>query len=315
MPNAHAPIAFAAADSGSGNWLTQLQAAMPDEQIIALGDMSIEQRKSATIAIVANPPAAAFKHLPNLNWVHSLWAGIDALVPIAQAQQFTLTRLLDPNLANTMAEAVLAWSLYLSRSMPEYQQQQTVRRWQELPYLPAAEWRVSVLGFGQLGLAASERLQANGFSVRAWSRTQNQHPSMKCYQGLDGLDQLLPETDILVCLLPLTDATRGLLNAERLAQLPPAASLINFARGPIVVAEDLLNALRGNQLRHAVLDVFDSEPLPNDSPLWEMANVTVLPHCSAPTQADSAVALAARYVAQFRANHNTPDPVDLTQGY
>ena len=163
-----------------------------------------------------------------------------------------------------MAESVLAWVLYLSRYMPEYQRQQAVRRWQQLPYRAANQWRVSVLGFGQLGLAAAARLQANGFAVRAWSRTQKQHairagaPNVHCYHGLDGLDQLLPETDILVCLLPLTAATHGLLNAERLAQLPPDASLINFARGPIVVAEDLHDALRGDQLRHCLLYTSDA---------------------------------------------------------
>ena len=310
------PIAFLAKEPG--DWQQRLRAALPQETIIDLAEMTVPQRQQARFAIVANPEVDALNHLPNLQWIHSLWAGVDSLVAFARDQQLSLTRLLDPGLANAMAEAVLAWSLYLSRYMPEYQQKQRDRHWQEQPYRPAADWQVGVLGLGQLGLAACKRLRDNGFSVSAWRRRVQQldvPANVSVFHGPSGLDQLLAQSDIVVCLLPLTQATRALLNAEKLALFSPTASIINFARSPILPTDDLIDALRMGNLRHAVLDVFDEEPLPRSSELWGMPNATILPHCSAPTPPASAIKRVVENLAHYRNTGEIRDLVDLAQGY
>lgn len=307
------PIALVGDDIES--WRDGLRTALPREQFVELAAMSPAQRAAARIAIVTNPAAAELDRLPQLEWVHSLWAGVDQLIEVAQQRGFSLTRLVDPALAATMAEATLAWSLYLSRYMPEYREQQSRALWQELPYRPAADWRVSVLGTGELGLASARRLQDNGFRVSAWGRTPKQHADLHCVSGLPALDQLLSQSDIAICLLPLTPATRGLLNAERLAMLAPSAALINFARGPIVVDADLVRALKNARLRHAVLDVFDEEPLAQDNELWRLKNVSVLPHVSAPTPPASATKIVAQNITTYRATQTLPDLVDLEIGY
>jgi len=310
------PIAFLAKEPG--DWLQRLRAALPNDTITDCAEMTAPQRQQARFAIVANPEVDALNHLPNLKWVHSLWAGVDSLVAFARDQQLSLTRLLDPGLADAMAEAVLAWSLYLSRYMPEYQQQQRDGHWQEQPYRPAGDWRVGVLGLGQLGLAACKRLTDNGFSVSAWRRHEQQPSDLdevSILHGATGLDQLLAQSDIVVCLLPLTQATRALLDAEKLALFSPTASIINFARSPILSTDDLIHALRMGNLRHAVLDVFDEEPLPSSSELWAMPNVTILPHCSAPTPPASAIKRVVENLAHYRNTGELRDLVDLAQGY
>lgn len=297
------------------SWMSDLQTALPNEQLMDIGHMNSDQRAAARIAIVTNPRATELECLPNLRWIHSLWAGVDQLTAVAQQRGIGLTRLVDPQLADTMAEATLAWCLYLSRMMPEYKEQQRQTLWRELPYRPTAQWHVSILGMGELGLASAIRLRDNGYRVSAWSRSPKQCEGVRCVNGMQALDRLLQRSDITVCLLPLTSATRGLLNATRFAQLKPSASLINFARGPIVVTADLIKALQTAQLRHAVLDVFDEEPLPNDSELWRLDNATLLPHSSAPTPRASAIEIVARNISSFRATQNVPNQVDLALGY
>ncbi|MDM9625506.1 glyoxylate/hydroxypyruvate reductase A [Rhizobium sp. S152] len=296
-------------------WLTSLRAAMPAETILPIGDMSGAELERAEIAIVANPDPADLNRLPNLKWVQSLWAGVERLVLELEGFAPPIVRLIDPRLAETMAEAVLAWTLYLSRDMPAYGAQQRDRVWKQLPYRAARDTRVGLLGLGELGSAAAEKLLLAGFDVAGWSRTARELPEIRTFSGAQGLDEMLSQSDILVCLLPLTAETTGLLGTRQFERLPEGAGFINFARGKIVRTDDLMAALDKGRLKHAVLDVFETEPLEEGSPLWSHPGITVLPHISAPTNQSTAAKIAAANIAAFRASGMLPDGIDFARGY
>lgn len=300
---------------GEQMWLDRLSAAMPGEDIRAFGSLAPEERAAVEIAIVANPDPADLAQLPGLAWVHSLWAGVERLVAELGDFRPPIVRLVDPELARTMSEAALAWTYYVFRDMPLYAAQQRAAQWIQHSYRRPDQTTVGVLGLGELGAAAAARLRDAGFNVAGWSRSPKELPDVTCRSGDDGLAETLAASDILLCLLPLTGQTRGLLDARRLALLPRGAKLINFARGPIIDTPALVAALDRGEVGHAVLDVFDVEPLPSDSPLWRHPAITVLPHVSAATDPDTATAIVAQNIAAYRADGSLPATVDMRRGY
>lgn len=313
------PIPFLAAPGypATQQWIAALQEAMPGERIVTFSQLNDADKAACTLAIVANPSPADLKQLPELRWVHSVWAGVERLVAdLKQTQaELKIVRLIDPQLAETMAEAVLAWTLYLHRDMPSYIRQQRQKRWQPLPAVRAQERTVGLLGMGVLGEAAAQRLHAANFKVRGWSRERKALANVECFAGAAELQSMLAATDILICLLPLTEHTTGLLNAQTLGWLPAGASLINFARGPIIDDAALSSALDSGHIDHAVLDVFAVEPLPQDQWQWTHPQVLVLPHCSAPTHHQTASAIVASNIQAFRSSGLIPASVDTQAGY
>lgn len=302
-------------DPSVDGWVAALQRAMPDEKVIPFDKLDEGQRQTCTVAVVANPRTEDLRRLPRLRWVHSLWAGVEHLVNDCLRADITIVRLTDPQMARTMAEAVLAWTLYLHRDMPAYLRQQRECLWQPLEYVRPDDRRIGLLGLGALGEPAARRLHEAGFAVQGWSRAPHCIPGIRCHTGEAGLTALLAHTDILVCLLPLTAQTRGLLNEARLGALSPGASLINFSRGAVVDDAALRRALDGGTLRHAVLDVFSTEPLPADSWHWTHPGVTVLPHISAPTDRRTASAIVAANMAAYRRTGAIPTGIDPSRGY
>jgi glyoxylate/hydroxypyruvate reductase len=296
-------------------WIGALSEAMPDERIVPFTQLTKVQRDEARVAIVANPDPAELNQLPSLVWVQSLWAGVERMLKELHNPEIGIVRLEDPQLAASMAEAVLAWTLYLHRDMPAYAAQQRELVWRPLPFRLPGERRIALLGLGHLGERAAQVLLAAGFEVMGWSRTLKTITGVKTFAGEIGLNEMLPAVDIVVCLLPLTDQTRGLLNAKTFALMKANAALINFGRGAIVNTADLLNALDHGAISHAVLDVFEVEPLPMESALWSHAKVTVLPHISAPTHRGSASLVAAKNIARYRAEGIVPQTVDRKAGY
>lgn len=296
-------------------WIDHLASAMPQETIKRIEDLSAEERRSADLAIVANPDPEALKTLPNLKWVQSLWAGVEKMMEQFSNAPFEIVRLEDPEMAKAMAEAVLAWTLYLHRDMPKYAKQQRENTWYEHDSDLAGGKHIGFLGLGNLGLEAVNALIKQNFTVSGWSRSEKLIDGVTTHYGEDGLITMLGEIDILVCLIPLTDQTRGLVNAERLAAMKPGASLINFARGPIINDDDLLAALDSGHIDHAVLDVFDVEPLPETSPYWQHPSVTVLPHISGPTNRTTASKTAALNIAAYRENGTMPKSANKARGY
>ena len=309
------PFVSMPGDADAAEWVAALQRAIPEARIVRFDELCTAEKSRCTVAIVANPRSEDLQQLTGLQWVHSVWAGVESVVHALSNTSVTIVRLVDPALADTMAEAVLAWTLYLHRDMPVYAQQQRERRWQQHPYTAPQNRTAGLLGLGAMGEAAARRLVDAGFKVSGWRREHKSLPSMQCFAGDEGLQAMLGETDILICLLPLTPQTQGLLDARRLSWLRPGASLINFARGPIVADADLRAALDHGRLSHAVLDVFDIEPLPADRWQWTHPRVTVLPHCSAPTNRQSASGIVAARIRAYLMTGVVPAGLDRCKGY
>jgi glyoxylate/hydroxypyruvate reductase A len=314
------PIVFLSglAPERAAAWCEVLARAMPEEEIVA-GD-EVEARGlepgSFDVAIAANPPAGALGRFPALGFVQSLWAGVEPLVddPGLPARA-RLARLVDPELARSMAEAVTAHVLALHRDHDHYARAQAAGRWAPLPAVHPRDRTIGFLGTGELARASMTRLAHFGFSLLGWSRSARPIDGAATFGGADGLATLLARTDILVNLLPLTPATRGIIDARLLGRLPDGAALVNVARGGHVVDADLLAALDAGRLRAAVLDVFHVEPLPADHPFWRHPRVHLFPHVAAPTDPASAAAIAAANVRAFRGGGAIAGLVDRIRGY
>jgi len=298
------------------SWLDALRSAMPEERVLPV--TQVADPAEVELAIVANPDPAVVRRFSSLKWVQSLWAGVERLVDEPAFSHLPVVRMVDPELARTMAEAVLAWTLYLHRDMPAYLAQQRAKQWRQLAYVPPSRRKIGLLGLGTLGQAAARTLIAAGFPVQGWSRTGAPMPGLEdlpIFSGRNGLDAMIRRTDILVCLLPLTAETRHLVDGALLERMPPGACLINFGRGGLIHVSDLVAALDAGRISHAVLDVFEREPLPHDSPLWQHPRVTVLPHISAETDPGTASLIVARNVQHWREDGRLPEAIDKLRGY
>jgi glyoxylate/hydroxypyruvate reductase len=179
----------------------------------------------------------------------------------------------------------------------------------------ASDRTVGILGVGELGTAAANRLLPFGFRIAGWKRRPARIEGIECFSGNDGIGALLSRSQAVVCLLPLTEETRGLLNAAAFAKMPKGSCIINVARGPHVVVKDLLAALDSGQLAHAYLDVFETEPLPADSPLWTHPGITITPHSAALTEPRTAMACVVDNIERVRAGKPALNLVDFDAGY
>lgn len=298
-------------------WQTALEAAVPGlGMCVADADGSIAgDPADVHYALVWNPPRGFFARFPNLKLVINLGAGVDALVGRDDLPQLPVTRLSDPEMSRMMASFVLFCVLRHARDIPTLERAQRERRWHFISPRTAGDIRVGVLGLGELGGLAAQELARQGFDVRGWSRTAKHLDGVKTCHGLEALPGFLGGIEILVVMLPLTGETRGLLDAERLAQLPRGAKLVNVARGPIVDEAALIAALRSGQISEATLDVFEVEPLPPDSPLWGMDNVLVTPHLASMAIPASAAAQIAENIRRVEAGEEVLNRVDPARGY
>ena len=298
-------------------WWPELQASLPGERLVrnrtSVPDVPDE---SIDVALVANPPADALCGLPGLRLVQSLWAGVDGLLADASLPaDVPLARMVDPLMNEAMAQTALWAVLALHRGFFRYACQQQRAQWCPQPQRRADEVNVAVLGLGQMGRATALRLAANGYGVAGWSTHAQALAGITTHAGPAALAPVLAAAQIVVNLLPLTPATRGLLNRQTLAAMPRGAGLVNLARGAQVVEADLLEALASGHLGHAVLDVFQTEPLPPGHPFWRHPKVSVLPHIAAQTDPRSAARIAAANVRALRAGRPLENLVDRARGY
>ena len=285
-------------------WWPRLEAALPGERLVR--DRGACDAADIDIALVANPPTGALQGLPSLRLIQSLWAGVDTLLADASVPaQVPLARMVDPTMNAAMAETALWAVLGLQRGFFGYAAQQRAGEWRQHALQRAEDTRVAVLGLGQMGRCAVDVFTRQGYRVVGWSTRE----------GDAALPRVLAAADIVVNLLPLTPATRGLFNADTLARMPRGASLVNLARGAHVVDADLLAALASGHIAHAVLDVFQTEPLPRGHAFWSHPRVSVLPHVAAPTDPRSAALIAAANVHALRDGRPLAHRVDRARGY
>lgn len=254
------------------------------------------------------PPADFARLFPGLQAVFSTGAGVDQFDLSQLPPALPLVRMIEPGIERGMTEYVVHAVLDLHRDMPAYRRQQQAAQWQPLPVKTADQRRVGVLGTGNLGQAAMRALAQLGFEVEGWSRSA----AVKTGRSLP---EFLGRSEILVCLLPLTDETRGFLDASRLALLPRGAGLVHVGRGPQLVAADLLAALDAGQLSEAVLDVTDPEPLPATHALWRHPRVRLTPHIASMTQPESAARAVLDNLRRLERGEAPLGLVDRTRGF
>ena len=268
------------------------------------------------IAIVWRPPPGALKVFPNLKAVINLGAGVDAiLADKTYPEGVPLARMIDPALTRHMSEFVVHRVLHFHRKLHIYDQMQRDHDWRELEQDHTLTKRVGILGLGALGTDAAAHLLPFEFQIAGWSRSQKTMDGVESFYGEHGLGPFLARTDILVCLLPLTAETTGIINAGTLAQLPAGAYVINAARGGHVVEADLRAALDSGHIAGAALDVFHQEPLEDNSPFWDHPKVLVTPHIASLSSPQSAAADIGENIRRIRRGETPKDLVDMSAGY
>ena len=272
-------------------------------------------------ACVWLPPPGLLATLPNLRTIFSLGAGVDhILCDPALPEGVPVVRIVDPDLTMRMTEYVVLHVLMHHRGQRRYDSQQRAHHWHEHDQRPAADVAVGVMGLGVLGQDAAQVLRRLGFQVAGWSRTSKHLDGIATFHGADGLARFLQRTEILVCLLPATPATQGVLCLDLFRQLKHdgalgGAYLINAGRGALQIDDDILAALDEGSLSGATLDVFPTEPLPVASPLWDHPRVTVTPHCAAASDPHALVANIVRQIERHERGLPLEHVVDRGAGY
>ena len=300
-------------------WERRFRAAAPGRDIRLWPD---HVGNPADIAYAAAwlPPRGALAPFTNLRAIFSLGAGVDALLQDGALPRVPVVRVIDPNLTRRMTEYVTLHVLMHHRRQRLYDAQQRKRVWHEHAQPAAHEVHVGIMGLGVLGRDVAEVLVRLGFRVAGWSRTPHALPGVECFHGAAGLDAFLARSEILVCLLPHTPATEGILNLALLRKLRRdgalgGAFLINAGRGMLQVDADILTALDEGALAGATLDVFPTEPLPAASPLWLHPKVTITPHNSAASVPEEVVAYIVKQIGRFEAGQSFENVIDRASGY
>ena len=286
-------------------WRAGFAAAAPDLEVIGWWEPGAEQ---AEFALVWDPEPGRLAAMPNLRCVFGAGAGVDLITSDPGfPRHVPLVRMAPPEAAQRMGEYIAWAALHLLRDGQRIARQEAARHWDEFHGRCATDLLVGVMGLGVMGLKAAEMLRALGFAVAGWSRTRKDVAGMDCFAGDAELGDFLARTDLLVALLPATEATRGILSAPLFARLPQGAMLVNAGRGMHQRVDDIIAALDSGQLSAAVLDVFETEPLPPDHAAWTHSRLTVTPHlASTPSRPERARFVAAQIARIARGDAPAP---------
>ncbi len=261
------------------------------------------------------PPEDITEQFPNLELLFSVGAGIDQFDFSRLPAHLPVVRMVEPGIAAGMVEYVTHAVLGIHRQSRLYAAQQRQQQWRAQRVNTAADTRIGVLGLGMLGQAVLQQLRNFGFPCAGWSRSAHTLEGIECHSGSVGLADFLARTDILICLLPLTDDTRGILNQALFQQLPVGASLINVGRGGHLVEADLLATLANGHLAGAVLDVCENEPMPPGHPFWSHPEIVLTPHIASATRPAGAVDLVLDNIRRHQSGLPLTGLVDRQRGY
>jgi glyoxylate/hydroxypyruvate reductase A len=300
-------ILFASETEKAEFWIPLLEQALPQDRFYENPDAPID------IAVLATPPAGLLARLKGVKLIQSLWMGVEKLLADPGLPQgVPLARLIDPGMVAAMSESVIAHVLDWHRHHYRYRAQQAERQWRRRKQYLASDRTVGILGLGTLGSDAARKLLALGFKVAGYSRRPKQLEGVTSFTELQ---PMLRITDALVCLLPLTPQTRGILNGRHLALLKKHGCVINLARGGHLVMSDLIRELDSDHLAQAYLDVFEAEPLAPSDPLWKHPGVTITPHSAALTEPRTAIPKIVENIERVRRGETPHNLVDFAAGY
>jgi glyoxylate/hydroxypyruvate reductase A len=296
------------------DWTVAFGRAMPELEVRnwpETGDVA-----DIDYAFVWKPPPGALRSYPNLKVIFSMGAGIDHLTKDPELpRELPIVRMVEPGLTEGMSQFVVMAVLGQHRYLLDYAEQRRRKVWEELPQIAAADRRVGIMGLGALGGDAAAKLLPFGFDLAGWSRTRKDIPGVACFHGEAGFEPFLARSDILVCLLPATPATEGILCRRTFDLMPRGASVINVARGAHLVEPDLFEALDSGQLSGATLDVFAVEPPPPDSPVWTHPRIAMTPHIASMPIVQSAAQSVADNIRRHIAGEALLHTFDWEHGY
>jgi glyoxylate/hydroxypyruvate reductase A len=284
-------VVYSPADDGA-QWCAALAAHFPDADIGQFDPAG--PARQADYAVVWAPPAALFRVVEPFRAIFTMGAGVDRLLRTPDLASLIrgapVIRLNDAGMSAQMSEYVCHALVRHTRKLSVYQHQQASASWKKWPGIQRDDWPVGVMGIGAIGAAVARTVAALGYPVLGWSRSAKAVPGVATSHGAASLDAFLRSTRVLVCLLPLTPETDGILNRANLSKLQPDGYVINVARGQHLVDADLLDLIEEGHLAGATLDVFREEPLAPDHPFWCHPKITVTPHISALTLIDESAA-------------------------
>jgi glyoxylate/hydroxypyruvate reductase A len=270
---------------------------------------------SVEYLVAWQPPRELLTQLPNLKVLFSSGAGIDHLDLSIVPEHVLVARTVEPGLVAGMVEYVTMSVLALHRNLIDYMRAQATCTWRAHKVVHASTRSVGVMGLGVLGKAVLDRLGAFGYRRFGWSRSQQEIPGVTCYAGAANLQPFLAQCDILVCLLPLTAETKGILNERVFSALPRGASIINVGRGTQLDGQALVAALDSGQLSTAILDVVDPEPLPASHPFWGHPRIVITPHIASETQPETAAPIILENIRRHQRGEPLLNQVDRRRGY
>ena len=293
-------------------WRPALLNRLPDLDLRRWPD--IGNPEDVDILLVWSPPLEALA-FPNLKLVQCLGAGVDHLINLPIPEHVALARLIDRTQVAGFVEYVVGAVLTCHRDFPRYRQSQLLHAWEPRKRVQAADRKVGVMGLGEMGAPCAISLAEWGFNVKGWSRSSHQLEGVKTFSGEQELGAFLSDIDILICALPLTSTTEGILNRQLFEKLAPGAYVINVGRGGHCNEADLCAAIQAGQLSGALLDVTSIEPLPPTHALWDQPEITITPHMATSQIAASAAGIAAENITRVRQGMSPLGLVDRSRKY
>jgi glyoxylate/hydroxypyruvate reductase A len=304
-------ITFCCTDTAPEPWLQGLRAALPDAEITLWSTGA----PAADYAVVWAPPQQFFDEQSQIKAVFNIGAGVDALLKLQLPPLAQIVRLDDAGMSVQMAEYVCHAVIRHFREFDAYEADTRQGKWSFRKPRARADFSVGIMGLGVLGARVAGALAQFDFPVVGWSRSPKTVAGVRCFDGPQGFDDFLAATRILVCLLPLTPDTQGIMNRDTLSRLQEGGYVINVARGAHLVDEDLLALLDNGHLAGATLDVFRTEPLPADHPFWKQSNISITPHTSARTLRSESIAQIAGKIAALQRGEPVAGVVERGRGY
>lgn len=291
-----------------------LLALQPDLDIRVWPD--IGKHEDITFALVWHHPWGVLRKFPQLKAISSLGAGVDHVFKDPELpDEIPITRIKDPYMAKDILQYVVACLLSYLKRLDHWQEKQRQQTWFKQPPFNLADQTIGMMGLGFLGSQTAELIHNLGLPIIGWSKTPKHLPGIKTYAGPNQFHEFLSQTNVLICMLPLTPETKHILNWQTFSRLPTSSYLINVGRGEHLVEDDLLQALASGQLSGAALDVFSLEPLPSEHPFWKHPNIRVTPHIASVTNAKTVAPQILHNYQRSLANQELLNIIDKTKGY